>query len=117
MARSDLLGGGPHGEANQINDFGQVVGTAENFTPDYGRPSPQVLQFKPVVWNNGKVQKLQTAEGDLDGIASAVNRSGQIVDGSGLCSTFTVTTLLSQLDPGSEVTSRLTNTYYSLKAR
>jgi hypothetical protein len=41
--------GGPNGEANQINDFGEVVGTAENSTPDYDCPSPQVLHFKPVV--------------------------------------------------------------------
>jgi probable HAF family extracellular repeat protein len=85
--------GGPNGEANQINDFGRVVGAAENSTPDYGCPYPQVLQFKPVVWDNGKIQKLPTVGGDVDGIAFAVNRNGQIVGGSGLCSTFTVTTL------------------------
>lgn len=85
--------GGPNGVANQINDAGEVVGTAENSTPDYACPLPQVLQFKPTVWRNGKIRKLQTAAGDPDGIAFAVNRNGQIVGGSGLCSSFTITTL------------------------
>ena len=85
--------GGPNGMANQISDAGEIVGTAENSTPDYGCPLPQVLEFKPVVWIHGRIQKLQTVAGDSDGIAFAVNRKGQIVGGSGLCSAFTITTL------------------------
>lgn len=85
--------GGPNGAANQINDAGQVVGTAENSTPDHGCPNPQVLEFKPVVWYGGHVQKLPTVAGDPDGIAFAINRAGQVVGGSGICSAFTITTL------------------------
>jgi probable HAF family extracellular repeat protein len=85
--------GGPNGAANQINDGGEVVGMAENSTPDYACPLPQVLQFKPTIWRNGKIRKLQTVAGDPDGIAFAVNRNGQVVGGSGLCSSFTITTL------------------------
>jgi probable HAF family extracellular repeat protein len=85
--------GGSNGAANQINDAGEVVGTAENSTPDYACPLPQVLQFKPTLWRNGKIRKLQTVAGDPDGIAFAVNRNGQVVGGSGLCSSFTITTL------------------------
>jgi len=85
--------GGPNGMANQINDAGEVVGSAENTKPDYSCPLPQVLEFKPVVWNHGRIQKLQTVAGDSDGIAFAVNRHGQVVGGSGLCSVFTITTL------------------------
>jgi probable HAF family extracellular repeat protein len=85
--------GGLNGSANQINNVGEVVGTAENSAPDYGCPSPQVLQFKPVVWTNGHIRELPTAAEDPDGIAFAVNRTGQVVGGSGLCSAFTITTL------------------------
>jgi probable HAF family extracellular repeat protein len=85
--------GGPNGVANQINDSGLAVGAAENSSPDYGCPSPQVLQFKPVIWKNGHIQKLPTVNGDPDGVAFGVNRTGQVVGGSGLCSAFTITTL------------------------
>ena len=85
--------GGPNGVANQINNSGLVVGAAENSLPDYSCPSPQVLQFKPVVWLNGHIQKLPTVSGDPDGIAFALNQRGQVVGGSGLCSAFTITTL------------------------
>ena len=85
--------GGPNGAANQINNTGHAVGTAENSTPDYGCPYPQVLEFKPVVWYGGHIQKLPTVVGDPDGIAFAINRAGQIVGGSGVCSAFTITTL------------------------
>jgi probable HAF family extracellular repeat protein len=85
--------GGPNGLANQINNSGLVVGTAENSLPDYNCPSPQVLQFKPVVWIDRHIQKLPTVSGDPDGIAFALNQKGQVVGGSGLCSAFTITTL------------------------
>jgi uncharacterized membrane protein len=85
--------GGPNGSANQINDFGEVVGTAENSAPDYGCPTPQVLQFKPVVWTNGHIHRLRTVAGAPDCIAFAVNQTGQVVGGSGVCSAFTITTL------------------------
>jgi probable HAF family extracellular repeat protein len=86
--------GGPNGVANQINDAGEVVGQAENSTPDYACPLPQVLQFKPTLWKNGKVQKLQTVGGDPDGVALAINRYGQAVGGSGLCTSYQLTTLI-----------------------
>jgi probable HAF family extracellular repeat protein len=43
------------------------------------------LQFKPVIWRNGNVQKLPTFAGDPDGQASAINDVGQAVGFSGLC--------------------------------
>jgi probable HAF family extracellular repeat protein len=48
-------------------------------------PAPQVLQFKPVTWLNGKIQELPTFAGDPDGIAFGINDSGQIVGSSGSC--------------------------------
>jgi probable HAF family extracellular repeat protein len=85
--------GGPNGAANQINILGEVVGTAEDSSPDYSCPSPQLLNFEPVVWNNGHIEELPKVGGDADGIALAVNRIGQVVGGSGLCSSFNFNTL------------------------
>src|ERR1019366_5315529 len=77
--------GGNSGAANQINNRGEVAGMAENGTPDPTCPSagPQKLQFKPVVWQNGKVQELPTHPGDPDGNALAINDHGQAAGGSG----------------------------------
>ena len=65
--------GGNNGTANQINNLGQAAGTAENSTSDPACPAPQVLQFKPVVWENGRVQELPTSIGDPEGVAFAIN--------------------------------------------
>ena len=82
--------GGNSGAANQINNRGEVAGMAENGTPDPTCPSagPQKLQFKPVVWQNGKVQELPTHPGDPDGNALAINDHGQAAGGSGECTAF-----------------------------
>jgi probable HAF family extracellular repeat protein len=80
--------GGNNGVANAISNRGEVAGFAENSTPDPACPAPQVLQFKPVVWEKGVIHKLPTFRGDPDGVALAINDSGQIVGGSGTCATF-----------------------------
>jgi probable HAF family extracellular repeat protein len=80
--------GGNNGVANSINSQGQAVGMAENQTLDPSCPAPQVLQFKPVLWQNGKVQQLPTFPGDLNGIAFGINDSGQIAGTSGICAAF-----------------------------
>ena len=80
--------GGSNGAANLVNNLGQIAGTAENATTDPECPAPQVLHFKPVYWENGKIHELPTHRGDPDGIAFAVNDHGQIVGGSGTCTTF-----------------------------
>jgi probable HAF family extracellular repeat protein len=49
--------GGNNGEANGINDLGEVVGTAENATTDTSCPPDQPLrEFKPVIWWKGESQ-------------------------------------------------------------
>jgi hypothetical protein len=50
-----------------------------NDTPDSTCPSagPQKLQFKPIVWQNGKARELPTHPGDPDGNAVAINDLGQ----------------------------------------
>jgi probable HAF family extracellular repeat protein len=89
--------GGDNGAANQINNQGLVSGFAENSQPDRRCPAPQVYEFKPVLWINGKVFELPTIAGDPDGVALAANRSGQIVGSSGTCTTFNSNTLFNLL--------------------
>jgi probable HAF family extracellular repeat protein len=80
--------GGNNGEATAINNRGEVAGFAENSTPDPGCPAPQVLQFEPVIWENGRVNQLHTLGGDPDGVAFMINDNGQAVGASGNCATF-----------------------------
>ena len=62
--RATVRFGGNNGAANAINNWGKVAGFAENSTPDPGCPAPQVLHFKPVVWEKGRVNQLHTLGGD-----------------------------------------------------
>jgi probable HAF family extracellular repeat protein len=80
--------GGNNGVAKTISNRGEVAGFAENSTPDPGCPAPQVLQFKPVVWEKGVIHELPTFGGDPDGVAQQINDSGEVVGGSGTCATF-----------------------------
>ena len=80
--------GGNNGEATAINNRGEVAGFAENSTPDPGCPAPQVLRFEPVIWENGRVNRLHTLGGDPDGVAFMINDNGQAVGASGICATF-----------------------------
>jgi probable HAF family extracellular repeat protein len=73
--------GGTNGVAAVINNRGQVVGTAENTTPD---PSCSPFQSAPpVLWEKGQPQELRTYPGDPDGIALSINNHGQAVGSSG----------------------------------
>ena len=80
--------GGNNGVAMAISNRGDVAGLAENSMPDTGCPAPQVLHFKPVVWEKGAIHKLPTFGGDPDGVAQEINDNGQVVGGSGTCATF-----------------------------
>ncbi|MGA3074598.1 MAG: hypothetical protein ABSG56_12980 [Bryobacteraceae bacterium] len=80
--------GGNNGAVNQINKNGGMAGLAESATPDPDCPAPQTLQFKPVVWANGKIHELVTLDGDRDGAAFAINDYGQVAGASGQCSAF-----------------------------
>ena len=89
--------GGNNGSVNMMNSWGMEVGFAETSVPDPACPAPQVLQFVPAVWLNGKVHSLPTYPGDADGLALAVNDRGQIVGSSGTCTSFQPTTLINLL--------------------
>ena len=90
--------GGNNGVAMAISNRGEVAGFAENSTPDPRCPAPQVLHFKPVVWEKGVIHKLPTFGGDPDGVAQEMNDDGKVVGGSGTCATFN-TNLLYNLVP------------------
>src|ERR1700722_889764 len=85
-----LLPGGNNANAFDVNDLGQVVGSAENGTSDAtcasATPS-QVLRFEAVSWGpDGRIQAMHPLPGDTVGLANGVNNRGQAVGASGLCS-------------------------------
>lgn len=80
--------GGNNGFAAGANNLGQVVGWAENDVHDPTCVSPQVLQFRPAVWELGppdQIHDLPLASGDTSGAATAINDEQQIVGISGIC--------------------------------
>src|SRR5436190_1491284 len=79
---------GNNGQVNQINNRGDVVGLAENTTPDPDCQAPQKFQFKPVIWKNGQIQELAIPSQDRNGFAVGINDNGQVVGFSGNCMGF-----------------------------
>lgn len=79
--------GGTNGFATGINDRGRVVGWAETPVHDPTCNSPQVLQFRAVVWypETGRLRELRPLTGDSASAATAINDRGQIVGISGAC--------------------------------
>jgi probable HAF family extracellular repeat protein len=79
--------GGTNGFATGTNNLAQTVGWAENTVHDSSCISPQVLQFKPVIWGPGRseIHALPLPEGDTSGAATAINDRGQIVGIAGSC--------------------------------
>jgi probable HAF family extracellular repeat protein len=92
---------GTNGVANAINDLGEATGAAETsafasscpeYDPSHGQF--QRYQFKPVVWRHGVATELPTVAGDSVGTGLAINDKGQVVGGSGDCSTFNLQFLI-----------------------
>ena len=89
---------GSNGAAFKNNDFGMVVGTAENGEVDSTCPgasiTPQKIEFKPVIWSKQfpwsevLIQEFPTVDGDPDGVALAINDLGQVAGTSGPCGPF-----------------------------
>lgn len=89
---------GSNGAAFKNNNFGMVVGTAENGEVDSTCPgasiSPQKIEFKPVIWSRQfpwsevLIRDFPTVDGDPDGVALAINDLGQVAGTSGPCGPF-----------------------------
>jgi probable HAF family extracellular repeat protein len=80
--------GGNNGFATGANNFGQVVGWAENGVHDPMCCCHQVLQFRPAMWTLGppdQIHDLPLFQDDTSGAATAINDNGQIVGISGIC--------------------------------
>lgn len=77
--------GGTNGQAFGVNNWGVVVGNAENRVADQTCPPPQVLRWKPVFWYKGKVYKLPTLPGHTVGTATVVNDLGLMAGVSYTC--------------------------------
>jgi probable HAF family extracellular repeat protein len=80
--------GGNNGFATGANNLDQVVGWAENDVHDPTCVSPQVLQFRPALWELGppdQIHDLPLISGDTSGAATAINDNSQIVGISGIC--------------------------------
>jgi probable HAF family extracellular repeat protein len=75
--------GGNNGQASDINNRRQIVGTAQTTVTDSGCPPQQTTL--PVLWEKGKAQPLPTVGSDPDGDAFAINEHGQAVGFSGIC--------------------------------
>jgi probable HAF family extracellular repeat protein len=81
--------GGNNGWAAGINDQDEVTGNAENTTQEPScAGTPQVFQFKPVLWIRSRIHALPTFTGDPVGQAFAINNWGQATGWSGSCTTI-----------------------------
>jgi probable HAF family extracellular repeat protein len=92
MSPLPLLGGNNGLTTGNINNNGQVPGTAENSTRDAACPTPQVLDFEPVIWGppRGEIHALSLLHGDTVGFASWINDNGEAVGTTGTCANSVV---------------------------
>ena len=79
--------GGENGFAAGVNNRGQVVGWAETAVRDPTCQTPQLLQFRAVLWEpkRGTQRELRPYPGDSTSAATAINQLGQAVGISGAC--------------------------------
>jgi probable HAF family extracellular repeat protein len=79
--------GGYNGFAAEVNNRGQIVGWTETPVHDPTCVSPQVLQFRAVMWEPGSLtpHELPPLTGDSTSAATAINDRGQVVGISGRC--------------------------------
>jgi len=78
--------GGNNGQASDINNRGEIAGTAQTTVSDTTcSPSHPLQTILPVLWEKGRVRALPTVDGDPDGIAFAINDHGHAVGDTGSC--------------------------------
>jgi len=77
--------GGNNGNANQVNNQGQITGSTENATFDPTCSTP-TLEQKPVIWRNGRIEEvLPLPPGYLQGLGIGINDRGDVVGWAGNC--------------------------------
>lgn len=81
------LPGGNNGQADQINDEWQIVGTGETSVPDPNCQSPQVYDLVATVWGpkKGQLRTLPPYGSDTEAAAFGINDKGEVVGTSGNC--------------------------------
>lgn len=86
--------GGNNGTVGPPNRFGEIPGIAETSvkdptcpaTPAVNGTGPQVLRFKPVIWDaRSRVHELRLPVGDTVGMAFWLNDEGEAVGSTGVC--------------------------------
>jgi probable HAF family extracellular repeat protein len=79
--------GGNNSYATGMNNWGQVIGFAENGTQDPNCVAPQVLDFEAVIWGPkpNEIRVLPPFPGDSISAATTINDVGQVAGGSGNC--------------------------------
>ena len=77
--------GGNNAFVAGANDRGQITGWAENQVRDPTCTNGQVLQFRPVIWEEESIRELPLLHGDSSGAATGINDRGQAIGISGTC--------------------------------
>ena len=78
--------GGNNGQASDINNRGEIAGTAQTTVSDTTcLPSKPLQTILPVLWEKGRVRALPTVDCDPNGIAFAINDQGHAVGDTGDC--------------------------------
>jgi probable HAF family extracellular repeat protein len=77
--------GGNNSFGSDVNNRGQVIGTAETSTQDPSCQAPQVFDYYAVIWQPNGIVVLPPYAGDTVSHAISINQKGQIVGASGLC--------------------------------
>jgi len=77
--------GGNNGQASDINNRGQIAGTADTTFTESKCPNPSQHISLPVIWEQGKVRQLPMVGDDPDGFAFAINDLGQVAGYTGTC--------------------------------
>lgn len=79
--------GGANSVALEINNRSEIIGAAEDGTPDATCMAPQKSHFQAVVWGaDGEIHELPPLPGDEVALALKNNDIGQVVGTSGMCS-------------------------------
>jgi len=96
--------GGNNGVGNNINNRGQVVGATEITERDPTCIPPQVLVFKPTIWEEGQPSALPTAPFPDGGTGPAgSDDKGQVVGNVGNCTLSSSAALIWEKNQGTDM--------------